>query len=441
MVFHNLNPTDQIKLTLVGYFYLQHYFMKILLGLLMIASMANAQDVNAEIKAVNEQLDSIENVKIQLTQRMEVLKQNWIQNKIESIGVPISESEEEVISHSALRLSYNEKHEQANWVMHVILTDAITGGASRTNDFRVDSLVATGSAIEADYFLKELKPDGKTYRYDGFGYDRGHLAPSADFKWSKTALSESYYYSNMSPQLADFNRFKWAELENWMRAYVERFNVNLIVVTAPILENDLVKIERSVNGVSIPKLYIKAALDLENKRAIGFIMPNEKISLPLESFSVSVDSIESLLGYDLFSGLDDIVENEIESTYDYTYWLPEQEKDDVVAIDRKRLPKNALSTYMIHVFIDDGKKHAVCGKVVSTTKHEKGHVFINLDKKFPNQIFSVSIFSSSIKNFDYEPELYLINKEVCFTGEIGDYQGTPNMVLDNGKQIKLLGDF
>ena len=415
--------------------------MKILYALLMITSVAQAQDVDAEINAVNNQLDSIEKVRADLIERMEVLKQNWIQNEIESIGVPINGVQEEVITHSALRLSYNEKHEQANWVMHVILTDAITGVASRTNDFRVDSLVATGSAVEADYFLKELKADGKTYRYDGFGYDRGHLAPSADFKWSKTALSESYYYSNMSPQLADFNRFKWAELENWMRAYVERFNVNLIIVTAPILEDDLAKIERSVNGISIPKLYVKAALDLENKRAIGFIMPNKKIELPLESFTVSVDSIESLLGYDLFSELDEAVEKEVESTYDYKFWLPEQEKDDVVAIDRKRLPKNALSTYSIHVFIDDGKKHAVCGKVVSTTKHEKGHVFINLDKKFPNQIFSVSIFSSSVKNFDYEPELYLINKEVCFTGEIGDYQGTPNMVLDNGKQVKLLGDY
>jgi endonuclease G len=91
--------------------------------------------------------------------------------------------------------------------------------------------------------------------------------------------------------------------------------------------------------------------------------------------------------------------------------------------------------------VDDRKKHTVCGKVVSTTKHEKGHVFLNLDKKFPNQIFSVSIFSSSISNFAYEPELYLIDKEVCFTAEVGDYQGTPNMVLDNGKQVKLLNEF
>ena len=414
---------------------------KLFVGFFFIVSTANAQTLDEKISIVNAQLDSIESVKIQLAQQMETLKQNWIQEKITSIGIPFKENDGEIITHAAMRLSYNENHEQANWVMHVILTDVLKGVASRTNDFRIDSQVTTGSAVEADYFLKELKSDGETYKYDGFGYDRGHLAPSADFKWSKTALSESYFYSNMSPQLGDFNRLKWAELEGWMRAYVERNAVNLIIVTAPVLTDDLSKIERGVNKVSIPKLYVKAALDLENKRAIGFVMPNEKIEMPIESFSVSIDSIELLLGYDLFSGLEDVIENQIEASFDYKFWLPEQEKDDVVAIEKGRLPKGAFSTYAIHVLVNNGKKYEVCGKVVSATKHEKGHVFINLDKKFPNQIFSVSIFDGNIKNFEYEPEVYLINKEVCFTGVIGDYQGTPNMVLEHGKQVKLLGDY
>jgi endonuclease G len=49
------------------------------------------------------------------------------------------------------------------------------------------------------------------------GWDRGYLAPSADFRWSEKALSESYFYSNMSPQLDDFNREGWAELEGLLR--------------------------------------------------------------------------------------------------------------------------------------------------------------------------------------------------------------------------------
>ncbi len=93
------------------------------------------------------------------------------------------------------------------------------------------------------------------------------------------------------------------------------------------------------------------------------------------------------------------------------------------------------------MFIGDGKKHIVCGQVVSTKKHEKGHVFINLDKKFPNQIFTVSIFESGIVNFDYKPEVYLKNKQVCFTGLITDFNDKPSMIIDNGEQVKLLGDY
>jgi endonuclease G len=74
----------------------------------------------------------------------------------------------------------------------------------------VDDKVSCGTAVEADYFLRTENPDG-THGYDGFGFDRGHLAPSADFRWSATALSESYYYSNMTPQRPGFNQESWAE--------------------------------------------------------------------------------------------------------------------------------------------------------------------------------------------------------------------------------------
>lgn len=412
-----------------------------LFGLLVFATPLFGQNETIEITNLSRQLDSIDVVKNSLLDRLEILKLEWIQNEMNEVGYPQRTNSAVLTKHAAYTLSYNESHEQANWVMHIIIKDVVTGNASRTNDFREDSLIASGSACEKDYFLKTLKSDSVTYRYDGFGYDRGHLAPSADFRWSKTALSESYFYSNMSPQVGDFNRFKWAELENWMRTYVEEKDVNLFIITAPVLNDSLLKIDRGLNHVSIPQFYLKVALDLENKRGIAFVMPNESISLPLESFSISIDSAETLLGYDLFPNLDDQLEAEIESKCDYQFWLPAKEKNDVKAIEQKRLPKGALSTYSIYLFEDDGKKHTVCGKVVSTKKTETGHVFINLDKQFPNQIFTVSIFESEIANFDYEPEIYLINQEVCFKGLIGEYNGTTNMVIDNGKQVSLLNEF
>ena len=156
---------------------------------------------------------------------------------------------------------------------------------------------------------------------------------------------------------------------------------------------------------------------------------------------MSIDSVERLLGYDLFSGLEDEKENGAEAETDYGHWLPAGQKGDVTAIPIKKLPKRVLNTYGVHVFVGDGKKHTVCGQVVSTKKHNKGHVFVDVDKKFPNQVFTVSIFESSVPNFDYEPEVYLKDKQVCFTGEITDYHGVANMIIENGKQVKLLGEY
>ena len=414
--------------------------MKLILLFFVIGGFCFGQIETPEINEIQRKINALEESKAILKAELEAAKLNWIQHQIKKIGIPSTDNTEEVIDHLAFSLSYNEQHEQANWVMHVILPAISDGNATRSNDFREDPLVTTGTSLEQDYFLKEEKPDGK-YKYDGFGYDRGHLAPSADFRWSEQALSESYFYSNMSPQIGDFNRLRWAELENWMREYVTKNNTSLAIVTAPILSNDLAKIERGINKVSIPKSFVKVALDIENNRGIGFILPHEKIERPLEYFAVSIDSVESTMGYDLFSNLNDSLENKIEAETPYLEWLPESQKDDILAISLTNLPKGAVNTQRVNGIINDGRKHIVCGNVVSTKKHKKGHVFINLDKKFPNQVFSLSIFESNIKNFDYEPEIYLINKQVCFKGEIGEYGNTPNMILEHSKQIKLLEEY
>ena len=414
--------------------------MKLILLFFVIGGFCFGQIETPEINEIQRKINALEESKAILKAELEAAKLNWIQHQIKKIGIPSTDNTEEIIDHLAFSLSYNEQHEQANWVMHVILPAISDGNATRTNDFREDPLVTTGTSLEQDYFLKEEKPDGK-YKYDGFGYDRGHLAPSADFRWSEQALSESYFYSNMSPQIGDFNRLKWAELENWMREYVTKNNTSLAIVTAPILSDGLAKIERGVNKVSIPKSFVKVALDIENNRGIGFILPHEKIERPLEYFAVSIDSVESTMGYDLFSNLNDSLENKIEAETPYLEWLPESQKDDILAISLTNLPKGAVNTQRVNGIMNDGRKHIVCGNVVSTKKHKKGHVFINLDKKFPNQVFSLSIFESNIKNFDYEPEIYLINKQVCFKGEIGEYGNTPNMILEHSKQIKLLEEY
>ena len=210
-------------------------------ALLLLASLAlGAQPLEQELQRIQSQLDQLEEQRQALLLELEDIKLRRVQRDLLAMGLP----GEDYIMHSAMALSYAEPFEQARWVAHIILPDVLEGTVGRTNDFRPDPKVATGTAVEADYFLKYLQADS-TYEYDGFGYDRGHLAPSADFRWSERALSESYFYSNMSPQVAALNRERWAELEAVIRGYLNgKSPRQLYVVTGPVLEEGLAVIER-----------------------------------------------------------------------------------------------------------------------------------------------------------------------------------------------------
>ena len=195
-------------------------------------------------QSISESISSLESERSELQDHVDRLdaeiidwKEKQIIENLKEIGLPSSN----YIQHQAMILEYSEEHEQARWVAHMIVPDIKNGLAYRSNDFRVDPKVKAGTAVQQDYFLTDTLVNGEV-EYDGYGYDRGHLAPSADFRWSEEALSESYYYSNISPQLPEFNREKWAELENHLRRYVIVNEVPLYIVTLPVLKLSLIHI-------------------------------------------------------------------------------------------------------------------------------------------------------------------------------------------------------
>jgi endonuclease G len=308
--------------------------------------------------------------------------------------------------------------------------------AGRSNDFRPDPLIKTGSAVERDYLIKDTLANG-TYKYDGFGFDRGHLAPSADFRWSKKALSESFYYSNMSPQVADFNRDSWAKLEDLLRAYVQEKKVPLYVLTAPLLRPNLPRIERGVNHVAIPVYYYKIALDPVNRQAIAFLMPNKKCEYPTEHYAVSIDSLEHLTGRDFYPSLPDSLENELEKMDSAKPWMKLKEKNDEKPLDPTQLPKKHFNTVQAKLYQNQNEIITVCGTVVSTKLSSKGNVFLNLDKGFPNQIFTITIFKDQLVNFTYAPQVELMGKVICVEGKVADFNGTPSMVIEHEKSVRL----
>jgi endonuclease G len=269
----------------------------------------------------SSELANLKSREQELLIQIESLKLQGSQDAMKAVGYPKKAQDLEIIEHSGMVIGFDCDYKMASWVFHVLTPDVSFGTVSRSNDFRVDDKSNCGSAVEADYFLRKENTDG-TFSYDGFGFDRGHLAPSADFRWSASALSESYYYSNMTPQRPEFNRQSWAELEGLLRKIVDQEKRPFYVITGPVLHPGLPEIERSVHTLKIPELHYKIIVDAsaENPRGMAFLMPNKKCEQRLSAYVVSIDSVERLTGLDFFSALDDVLENKIEQSADFAAW-------------------------------------------------------------------------------------------------------------------------
>lgn len=212
------------------------------------------------------------------------------------IECPQTFAEEHIYQHTAYTFSYNEAHEQANWVAYLLTKAHLNGGEERTDHFIEDPLVLTGTAGAQDYSKS--------------GYDRGHLAPAADMSWSEKVMQESFYYSNMSPQLPGFNRGIWKRLEEQVRSWAAQLD-SLYIITGPVLTPFLPKI--GPNGVSVPQYYFKALISVKAKKGIAFLMPNNKSELSIMEYAMSIDQLEKSLGRDLFIALPDQLEQKLES--------------------------------------------------------------------------------------------------------------------------------
>jgi endonuclease G len=207
----------------------------------------------------------------------------------------------EKVSHAFYSLGYSEDWEQARWVSYFASSGHSTGTAKRRNDFRIDTSVSTGSSELSDYYKS--------------GFDRGHLAPAHDFSWSASALSETFFMSNISPQVPSFNRGIWLSLENKIRDIVARGN-ELIIVVGPIVDAT----DKSIgdNQVKVPSRFFKAFIARSNTSpdaawfGAGYILNNSDEKQSLELAIVTIDQIEAITKLDLFSALDDSTEEKVE---------------------------------------------------------------------------------------------------------------------------------
>lgn len=239
---------------------------------------------------------------------------NLEETGVDSIFYLPTSTTNEVIRHRFYALSYVEKYELPEWVAYELTEERLnTEWVERSNNFRPDPLVKSGSATPDDY--RRTK------------YDRGHLVPAADMAFSEEAMSETFYLSNIAPQEPGFNKGVWRELEELTRDWAKRFK-HLYVVTGPVLSQPI-KFWIGENQVAVPPAFYRVLLDLREPelKAIAFVIPNETSTERLETFATSVDEVERLTGINFFPNLmEPALEAELESKFDVSLWKTNEKK-------------------------------------------------------------------------------------------------------------------
>ena len=194
-------------------------------------------------------------------------------------------------------LSYNRDRATANWASWQLNEDWL-GETERQDDFRADP------AVPLDWY----RVDGNDYQ--GSGYDRGHLVPSGDRTATKADNSATFLMTNIIPQTPENNREPWRELEDYCRRLVYQGKELYIIAGVyeqreTIAEGQVTAPRRTWKIVVVldePGAGIKAISD--QTRIIAVDIPNHvRVSDDWRTYQVSVDTLETVTGYNFLSAV------------------------------------------------------------------------------------------------------------------------------------------
>lgn len=190
------------------------------------------------------------------------------------------------------------------------------GNVGRTNDFQLDPSFPANEQMNS------------TIR----GYDRGHQIPSGDRTATEEMNIQTFYYTNMTPQLAGFNQKIWVDLENKVRTWVNACDT-LYVVTGAVLKtvggNETVKYvaDKSGNQIAVPNYYFKVLMQLNlnggnpSYKAIAFWFKHEAKSGSVSAADASaIDDVERKTGIDFFANLPENIQAQVEAQFAPREW-------------------------------------------------------------------------------------------------------------------------
>ena len=224
-------------------------------------------------------------------------------NGLTDVKLP-AEMKNVVCQYSGFTSYFNPDTHIPNCVAYEIIESETTGDEPRKKSFEADHTI-DGCAESSDY--------------RNSGYDRGHMAPAADMKWSKEAMEESFLMTNICPQVKSLNSGIWHRLEQRVREWAAR-DSSIIVVCGPIFTPGKPVEQIGEIGVAVPHRFFKALYAPGRNIGIAFIFDNDKVKGGLRKYAVTIDSVERETGLDLFYNLPDDIENEVENQCNYKLW-------------------------------------------------------------------------------------------------------------------------
>ena len=209
---------------------------------------------------------------------------------------------EMIVRHTGYTLSYNKEHNTPNWSAWCLTAEHTDGPVPRGKKFWDDPAIPTPYRVTY-------------YDYKESGYDRGHMCPAGDMKWSEEAMHDCFYMSNMCPQMGTLNSGAWNRLEAKCREWAIREGA-LYIVCGPVYDNKRHERIGIEHAIDVPEGFFKAILSLKKgeEKAIAFYFYNDESRQSYKTATLSVDEAEELTGLDLFCALEDSLEQRLEQT-------------------------------------------------------------------------------------------------------------------------------
>lgn len=226
---------------------------------------------------------------------------------IRSMAEPLhGNSAYSVAYHPDYTVGYSVREEHPLWVAYTLTAQETKKRCKRSGRFKPDPS------------LRGMDVTTKDYSHSG--YDRGHLAPAADMAFNRKAMRQSFYLSNICPQLPEFNKGVWASLEHQVRRYA-RYYDSVHLVTGPLYLPEQGRIGRR-GQIPVPSHFFKVLLTPDYRYAVAFVLEHREdygesrggeLRHHLRQRAISVDSLEVLSGLDFFPLLPDAVEVRVEA--------------------------------------------------------------------------------------------------------------------------------